>query len=665
MNHYSADESVTLSDAIKRTFGAGGVLQQADPHFCTRDHQIEFALAVMQAISTPQNKLVVEAGTGTGKTYAYLAPVLLSGKKTIISTATKGLQDQLFSRDLPQMKEVLNLPVHVALLKGRRNYFCIYRADLAQQDILMLPPGEQKTLMRILKWAKTTHSGDLAQMDGLDERSSVISLVTSTRENCLGSDCPHYRACYLTKARREAMSAEIVVVNHHLFFADLMVRESGVAELLPTTDVVVFDEAHQLNDAGLQFLGAIWSTSQTMDFSHDMQAAGLTYARGLQDWMQLSFDIEQAVREFRLICKNLPSNTRLSWEGVVPQDVNEQQWRDGLDKLDECLKQAQTALDLVSASAPDLERLLERCVTLRDRLKQFEKPKAAEMVRWIEAGMNVKLIESPLDIAQAMQESCFQNTQSWIFTSATLGADSKLTWFTKQIGLDDAKVMQFESPFDYDKQAAIYVPTNFPKPGGLDHLERVADLAVELISALGGRTFILTTTLRALKVVGERLRQLLEERSSKIQVLVQGEKPKRELLEEFRDGANNSVLIGSQTFWEGIDVAGNDLQLVIIDKLPFPPPGDPLVKALCERVEAEHGSSFNEVSIPAAAVALKQGAGRLIRRESDRGMLVICDPRLVKMGYGKRLLAALPPMARLNYFRDAVTYLSSLNETEA
>ena len=663
-SHHVNGEDVALSDTIRRIFSPQGLLQQANPYFCTREPQIEFALAVMQAVSVPQSKLVVEAGTGTGKTYAYLVPILLSGKKTVISTATKGLQDQLFGRDLPQMKEVLNLPVRIALLKGRGNYFCIHRADMAQQEILALAPSEQKVLMQILKWAKTTDSGDLAQMSNLDERSSVIPLVTSTRENCLGGDCPHYRNCYLTKARWEAMAAEVVVVNHHLFFADLMVKESGVAELLPTVDVVVFDEAHQLNDAGLQFLGTVWSTSQTVDFSRDMQTAGLTYAKGLQDWVQLSFDIEQAVREFRLVCKNLPSNTRLPWEGAIPDDVHGQQWTDALDKLDTSLKQAQDALELLSGTSPDLAHLHERSQELRQRLNQFEHPKETGMVRWVEAGMNVRLTESPLDIAQAMQERCYQNAQSWIFTSATLGADARLSWFTNQIGLEDAKILRFESPFDYAKQAALYVPTNFPKPGGQEHLERVADLAVELVGALGGRTFILTTTLRALKVIGERLRQLLEERDLPVQVLVQGEKPKRELLEKFRGAADHSVLIGSQTFWEGIDVAGNDLQLVMIDKLPFPPPGDPLVKALCDRVEEQSRSSFNDVSIPAAAVALKQGGGRLIRRESDRGMLVVCDPRLVKMGYGKRLLGALPPMLRLKYFQDAQAYLADLRQTE-
>lgn len=649
---------------MRQLFSDEGPFRQADVHFKARAHQIQFAQAVACAIEN-REKLVVEAGTGTGKTYAYLVPVLLSGKKAIISTATKGLQDQLFERDLPHVKKILNLPVRVALLKGRNNYYCIHRAHMAQQEMMTFTTYEQQMLRRIFQWASLTVSGDLAQMGGLDEASSVIPAVTSNRDNCLGSDCPNYQQCYLVKARREAMAAEVVVINHHLFFADLAVRESGVAELLPTADVVVFDEAHQMNDIGLQFLGTTWSTSQVLEFGRDLLAAGLAYAKGLQEWQQLRLDMEQAVRELRLVAKDVAFHARLPWDGVSPEGIDAAQWSHALTNMDHHFEQAQMALQMVNEMAPELTRLYQRCQLLRERLARFKQPKATSMVRWVEVGQALRLVESPLDISDAMHERSYQNAQSWVFTSATLGADPQLSWFTKQVGLTDAKVLRFESPFDYAKQAAVYVPKNLPKPGSTQHLEQIAELAFGLIMALGGRTFILTTTLRALKVIGGLLQERFVQGGVDVDVLVQGQMPKRELIEKFRRFAYKSVLVGSQTFWEGIDVAGDDLQLVVIDKLPFPPPDDPLIKALCERVEHEHGSSFNDVFLPMATLSLKQGAGRLIRRESDRGALVIGDPRLVKMGYGKRILSALPPMRRLERYQDAQAYLVDLRGDDA
>lgn len=653
------EHSSEFEHAIARAFATGGVLQQADPHFLSRELQTEFAQAVGQAI-TQRSQLVVEAGTGTGKTFAYLVPVLLSGRKTLISTATKGLQDQLFWRDLPHVRKALQLPLKTALLKGRNNYLCLHRIHVAQHEQHTLTPYEQRDLTRVILWAQGTRTGDLAEMSGLGERSGVIPLVTSNRENCLGSDCQYYRQCHLMLARREAMGADVIVVNHHLFFADLAVRESGVAELLPTVDVVVFDEAHQLNETGLQFLGVTWSTSQMLDFSRDMLAAGLMYARGLQNWAQLRDECEQAVRELKLTCRKLPMNARMAWEKTVPQQIDAQEWAQGLAKASACLLQVKQALEKVTETSPDLARLYERAQSLQQRLDNFNHPKAAQMVRWIEAGASLRLIESPLDIAQAMQERCFQGAQSWIFTSATLGADEQLSWFTRQVGIEHADIRRFNSPFDYAQQAALFVPRSFPKPNEAEHLEAVAGLAAQLVAKLGGRSFVLTTTLRALRIIGEALKQQFETQGLDIQVLVQGTRPKRELLELFRNTAASSVLVGSQSFWEGIDVAGEDLQLVMIDKLPFPPPNDPLIQARCERVESEGGSAFAEISIPEAAVALKQGAGRLIRRETDQGLLVVCDPRLVTMGYGRRLLAALPPMRRLGTVDEALAYAENL-----
>ena len=649
-----------IDDAVREAFSSSGALSKADPGFSVRAYQTQFALTVARTILTHQGKLVVEAGTGTGKTYAYLVPVLLSGRKAVISTATKSLQDQLFLRDLPHVRRALNVPVTIALLKGRNNYLCLHRLEIAQTGGVAFAPKEQRDLTRVIFWAQSTKTGDMAEIVGLDERSPVIPVVTSTRENCLVSECPQFHQCYLMQARKAAMAADVVVVNHHLFFADLAVRESGVAELLPTVDAVIFDEAHQLNEAGLQFLGVTWSTSQVLDFSRDALASTLMFVRGVEDWQSLSSSCEQAVRDLRLLARKIPAHTRLAWSDEIPERMDERQWIAALSNVEEKLQMMCEALKEVVAAAPDLNRLYQRGILLLQRLKGFSLPKAVGSIRWVEVGGPLKLVESPLDIAQAMQERCFSGAQSWVFTSATLGDDASLGWFTEQVGLTDAQTIKLDSPFDYQKQAALYVPENFPRPNDTEHIYAVAHLAAKLVETLGGRAFVLTTTLKALKLIGEELTHYFAEQGDFVQVLVQGSRPKRDLLEAFRNDAKQSVLVGSHSFWEGIDVAGDDLQLVIIDKLPFPPPNDPLVQARCERVEEHGGNAFADISIPEAAVTLKQGAGRLIRSEIDRGVLVITDPRLVKMGYGKRLLAALPPMQHLRSFDAAVGYLKKM-----
>lgn len=654
--------TILQKSEVAQAFAPEGALQKFDSYFHYREAQLEFALAVERTIKTPRGKLVVEAGTGTGKTYAYLVPVLLSGRKAIISTATKGLQDQLFLRDLPQMRNALKLPTTIALLKGRNNYLCLHRLELTQVGNMSFTPKEQRDLTHIIHWAQGTKTGDMAEMIGLDERSPIIPVVTSTRENCLSSECPHFRQCYLMQARKEAMAADVVVVNHHLFFADMAVKESGVAELLPTVDVVVFDEAHQLNDAGLHFLGVAWTTSQVLDFSRDMLASGLTYARSACNWTELHSQLEKSIRELRLLCKKMPMNARIAWEGKAPDGIDVQEWEQALHLIALRLEEIGTSLKPLQEGIPDLVRLYERYASLQKRLASFNESRAPEHIRWIEAGAALRLIESPLDIAQAMRERCFEGAQSWIFTSATLGDDEFLSWFTKQVGIEEAETIKLNSPFDYAHQAAIYIPENFPKPNEVDHINAVAYLAARLVEKSQGRAFVLTTTLRALKGIGEGLTAYFEEHNIDIEVLVQGSRPKRDLMERFRNHAGHSVLVGSQSFWEGIDVAGDKLQLVIIDKLPFPPPNDPLIQARCERIELEGGNAFRDISIPEAAVTLKQGAGRLIRRETDEGMLVICDPRLALMGYGKRILAALPPMQRIRSFDKAQAYIQQLRE---
>ena len=665
----------TLEALTREAFVPAGVLSRAAEAFRPRAGQTQMALAVARTIEQG-GALVVEAGTGVGKTFSYLVPALLSGERVLLSTATKTLQDQLFARDLPRLAEALGLPVRMALLKGRASYLCTHRLELARQDASLPDRTAVRTLAKIEEWAQTTRSGDLAEMPGLDERSPVLPLVTSTRENCLGSQCPKFRNCHVNNARREALAADVVVINHHLFFADLAVRESGMAELLPTVRVVIFDEAHQLNETGVQFLGHQVGTGQVLDFTRDMLGTGLQFARGLVDWQQLAAVTERAARDLRLVIGRSATGSRLRWTGVAPEGVHEGTWSDALQALAQALEQAAEGLGTVSEIAPDFVRLHERAASLAQRLRAFTHAAQPGAVRWVDAGTHLRLIESPLDIAEAVQQKLLKTGEeedeatrrrAWVFTSATLGDDARLSWFTEPCGLSSAEVVRVASPFDYPSQAAVYVPRQLPRPNDPGHSDAVAKLAQRAARRIGGRTMVLTTTLRALRAIGEQL-QARFDGSGEIEVLVQGQWPKRRLIERFREGAVDGrpgcILVASASFWEGVDVPGDALQLVIIDKLPFPPPGDPLVEARGQRLESQGRSPFNEYFVPEAAVALKQGAGRLIRRETDQGLLVVCDTRLVQMGYGRRLLAALPPMRRLNDEAEFEEALERLAATE-
>jgi ATP-dependent DNA helicase DinG len=648
-----------LPFATQAAFGPEGALSRTTPSYRPRQGQIDMALAVAQAMQS-HSALVVEAGTGVGKTFAYLTPALLSGQRVLVSTATKTLQDQLFDRDLPHLVKALGVPVRLALLKGRGSYLCQYRLETAHEQVH--DRTLERSLSKIERWAKSTNTGDMAELHELDERSPIIPLVTSTRENCLGGDCPQAKTCHVNIARKEAFAADVVVVNHHLFFADLALRESGMAELLPSMDALVFDEAHQLNETGIQFLGHVLTGSQVLDFCRDMLAGGLQKARGLCEWPALAAACEKAVRDLRLAL-GPQTGVKLTWEGRTPQDLDASEWAQSLQALQQSLLQAEQALNTVTELSPELARLHERAQTLHARAQLFEQSCAADHVRWLDVSRDWRMVESPLDIAQTVQEKLLGgDPKALVFTSATLGDDEKLSWFTRPCGLQNASVQRVESPFDYAAQAAIYVPTQFPKPNEPGHSQAVANLAAQCASALGGRTFVLTTTLRALKSIAASLEASLE--STGLQVLAQGSAPKRRLIERFRAagqaGEGGAVLVASASFWEGVDMPGDALQLVIIDKLPFPPPNDPLVQARSRSLEANGGNPFNDYFVPEAAVALKQGAGRLIRRETDQGVLVVCDNRLSGMAYGRRLMRALPPMAVFKTQTELMQRLQSL-----
>lgn len=705
-----------LRDLVQEAFAPLGVLARATDHFSPRQGQTDMALAVADVVAHG-GSLVVEAGTGVGKTFAYLVPALLSGERVLLSTATKALQDQLFARDIPRLVQALNLPVRLALLKGRSSYLCTHRMEMARRDTQIPDRHTVHLLSRVETWSLSTRTGDLAELPGLDERSPLIPLITSNRENCLGSQCPKFKTCHVNAARREALGADVVVINHHLFFADMAVRETGMAELLPSVRVVIFDEAHQLNEVGVNFLGHQLGTAQLLDVTRDMLATGLQLARGLADWQGVCSGLERAARELRLMGGKRHSAVKLRWTEQAPDDIHAGAWEQSLQDVGAACVQALQALDTVSEIAPDFMRLHDRVSEVAKRVDAFLNPCAPDAVRWVDiSASQMRLMEAPLDIAETVRERLMKQSsalvhdeadqepppwhdepsveqttaaldeadkeaspfdsafpmrpvedtrpRAWVFTSATLGDDPRLRWFTEPCGLESATVLRVSSPFDYPAQASLYVPRDIVRPNDPAHSAQVAAIASDAVRRLGGRTLVLTTTLRALRAIGDVMKHQLE--GSGIEVLVQGEWPKRHLMERFREGAKvgegGCVLVASATFWEGFDVPGDALQLVIIDKLPFPPPNDPLVEARSKRLEAQGRSPFNDYFVPEAVVALKQGAGRLIRTESDQGVLVLCDNRLVTTGYGRRLIAALPPMRQLQTGDALAESLDALNQ---
>ncbi len=648
-----------LEQAVAQAFSPDGALARSDPHFLPRAAQDAMAGRVAQALAG-REALVVEAGTGVGKTFAYLVPLLLSGQRALVSTATKSLQDQLFLRDLPRLRDALKVPVRMALLKGRASYLCRWRLAQAEADI---PTGDRfalRALARVVAWAPTTRSGDLAEIEGLDDRSPVIPLVTSTRDNCLGTECPEHRNCHVMQARRDAMAADLVVVNHHLFFADMALRDSGVAELLPTVDAAVFDEAHQLVEAGVQFLGATLSTGQAIDLARDTLALGLQHARGLKAWHDLASGLERTARDLRLACAGNMHEVRgilkLRWEERAEGEA----LLDPLQALTDAARALAEAVNGVAEVAPDFPKLAQRALALAALAPQFAEETPAGHVRWIDLSpQQARLVQSPLDIRDMLSEQRQLSPKAWIFTSATLGDDDALSWFTASTGLEDAAKLRVGSPFDYAHNARMWVPSPCPKPNEPGHPRAVGQVAARCAQALGGRTFVLTTTLRVLPLVAEALREQAARDGTPLTLLVQGSEPRRSLLQRFGDG-RNAVLIGSASFWEGIDVPGDALQCVVIDKLPFPPPNDPLVQARVRQIKEQGREPFDDYFLAEAAVSLKQGAGRLIRTESDRGLLVVCDPRMRQMGYGRRLRAALPPMGWLTEEPEVMAWLAKL-----
>jgi ATP-dependent DNA helicase DinG len=696
-------------DELDAIFGEGGLFARALDGYRPRASQIEMARAVAAAMEasarslpepeifdtrkrparrlpgtdaagneaadaaeqpdadTGDNTLIVEAGTGTGKTYAYLVPAMLWGGKVIVSTGTKHLQDQLFQRDIPTVRDALAVPVTVAMLKGRANYLCHYYLQRTADNGRLPTRQDTAYLQEIVRFAKLTKSGDKAELASVPENSPVWSMVTSTRDNCLGQECPHYKECFVMHARREAQQADVVVVNHHLFFADIMLRDTGMAELLPSANTIVFDEAHQLPETATLFFGETLSTTQLLELARDSVAEGLSHARDAVEWVKLGGALERAARDVRLAFAD-DTIVRMS----LAQLGRDHPLFGALDGLETALDALAGALASQAERAESLGACLRRARELQDLLagwvapdgadKNADKKKAAppadgadaagnggdpnEKVRWVEVfSHTVQLHETPLSVAPIFAKQRAGVPRAWIFTSATLSVRGDFTHYAAQMGLSSRRSMTLASPFDYQTQGLLYVPRNLPQPSSPAFTDAVFEAALPAIEASGGGVFMLCTTLRAVDRIAAKLRDVIDARGWNTPLLVQGDASRTELLDRFR-AYGNAILVGSQSFWEGVDVRGDALSLVVIDKLPFAPPDDPVLAARLEALTKKGLSPFVVHQLPQAVITLKQGAGRLIRAETDRGVLMICDTRLVDKPYGRRIWQSLPPFKR-------------------
>ncbi len=632
---------------IEAVLGPQGLLSRQLPGFSWRRQQQEMAEAVAEAMEAGE-RLVAEAGTGTGKTFAYLVPALLSGRKVIVSTGTRNLQDQLFQRDLPLLKEALASPVKTALLKGRANYLCRHRLENALLDPRGYRPEVARQLRQVQQWSLQTRSGDIVELTELPEDSPVWPLITSSTDNCLGSDCPQFDRCHLLEARRQAQEAEIVVINHHLLCADLSLKEEGFGELLPAADAYVIDEAHQLPEVASNFFGFSLGTRQLLELCHDTRAEYVREAGDLPKLLEQVDHLEKAARDFRLAFGE--AGQRGAWEEVAGEgDVQR-----GLDYLRRELEALRGMLEAVSGRGKGLDSCRDRAAAFLDGLQRIcDQPDEAE-VRWFEVhSHSLRLCSTPLEVSGLFREQMSRHRAAWIFTSATLAVGESFAHFQRQLGLEEARTARWDSPFDYPRQALWYVPRGLPEPSAPDYTEQAMAHLLPVIEASRGRAFLLFTSHRALRQAAAWL-----ESRTELPLLVQGSAPKAELVARFVE-AGNAVLLGTASFWEGVDVRGEALSLVVIDKLPFASPGDPVLKARLEAIRRQGGNPFTDYQVPQAVIALKQGAGRLIRDVTDRGVLVVCDPRLLRNNYGHTFLDAMPDFARTRELERVLEFFNS------
>ncbi len=637
---------MTLS--VTDVLSATGPLAASLAGFAPRLQQQQMAEVIAEALRN-KTLLVAEAGTGTGKTFAYLVPSLLSGKKVLISTGTKNLQDQLFHKDIPLVQKALGVPVAVALLKGRANYLCPQRLELAFEDSRPLNRQGLDKLRRISAWAGHTRMGDRAEVNDIAEDDLIWSRVTSTADNCLGQDCPKLNDCYLVKARRAAQAADVVVINHHLLFADMSLREQGFGELLPKADAVVIDEAHQLSEAASAFFGIGLSGNQLLELARDSEAAFHKDINEGHDLPSACDELDKAVRDMRLSMGE--AQRRGAWSELRHNKALQKD----IQTLATALVKLHNLLEPLAERSKDLENAYRRCNELSERFAVLTGDAPEDYIHWFETHKRTfSLHLTPLDISENFQTHLQAMPGAWIFTSATLSVNGGFNHFVSQLGLHEAVTRCWDSPFDFARQAMFYLPTGLPEPNEKNYTAAVVEAARPVLAASGGRAFMLFTSHRALREAAELL-----EKSCDYPVLVQGDAPRDKLLEQFRQ-AGNAILLGTSSFWEGVDVRGEALSCVIIDKLPFASPGDPVLQARLEAMRRQGSNPFMEFQLPQAVITLKQGAGRLIRDVNDTGVLMVCDPRLKSKPYGRIFVASLPNMQKTRDITDVEQFYNRI-----
>ncbi len=620
-------------DEVGAIFDRDGLLARRIPGFNYRPQQQAMARAVAGALGQ-RGVLICEAGTGTGKTFAYLVPALLSGRKVIVSTGTRNLQDQLYHRDLPRIRQVLGSRVKTALLKGRANYLCRHRFDSLLGEGRRLAPQHYAHLELIRRWSARTRSGDVAELD-LAEDSPLWPWVTSNTDNCLGQDCPAWEGCFLVEARRRAQEADLVVINHHLLCADLALKEEGFGEVLPGADCFLVDEAHQLPEVASGFFGETLGSRQLLDLVRDTEIEYLSEGGALPEVPERARSLRKAVQDLRLCLGEEPR--RGPWQALAAIPALE----DALAGVHSGLAALAEGLEALAGQGKGLESCRDRCALAAERLERLCDGDAGEAVRWFEVqGQGFRLHRTPLEIAGIFSAHMARHPAAWIFTSATLAVGEHFEHFAQQLGIEAPETHRWDSPFDYPSQALLFLPEGLPDPADPAYNPAVARLALELVGYSRGRAFLLYTSHRALQEAARSLRERIP-----YPLLVQGDAPRGELLERFRR-LGNAVLLGTASFWEGVDVVGEALSCVVIDKLPFASPGDPVLQARIDALRQRGGNPFRDFQLPQAVIALKQGAGRLIRDPGDRGVLVVCDPRILSRSYGAVFLDSLPPMPR-------------------
>lgn len=639
--------------SVNNFFNYNGPLSNIIEGYQLRPSQVEMANMVDSAL-LKQESLIIEAGTGTGKTFAYLAPALMKGGKVIISTATKNLQDQLFNKDIPKIREALNIPVKVNLLKGRSNYLCQLRLEETARQDQFVNEEDGVHFEKIKKFNDHSKTGEISEVQGVPELASVWPMVTSTADHCLGQSCDFAKSCFFLKARKEALSAEIVIVNHHLFFADFVLKDEEVSEILPKANTIIFDEAHQLPDIASIFFGNNLSTNEILKLVQDIQALFEKIGKSKKKLATHSLQIIENINNLRALFP--PQNHRLTYEKIQ----NFEDFTSFFQSINNILLKFDKFFSLIDDQSPEQKKIYERYSKVCEKLSPWLTKKNNNYVYWLDIfSKSIQLNMTPFSIAESFDKFKAENKMSWIYTSATLAVNESFNFFQSMMGLNQAKAKKLDSPFDFKNNACLYVPNNMPEPNSVLFTLSLIKKIYPLIQAAKGRTFILSTSLKAMSEISALLKNEFDERNINLPILTQGEDSKKILIDRFKS-YGNAILIGSMSFWEGIDVRGSSLSLVIIDKLPFQSPGDPVFESKINRIKMQGENPFMTFQLPKAIITLKQGAGRLIRDEKDKGVLMICDPRIIDKPYGKRIWKSLPAFKRTRQEIDVTSFLKSL-----